>query len=617
MRFLGNKDSIVGQIKELLDSKQLSNRKLTLFDAFCGSGSVADALKDSFNLIVNDIMAWSVIYTRGRVCSAICSFDYLGFDPFEFLNFSRKKREGFIYKNCSPGGSKRMYFTPDNAARIDYFRWQIEKWYYNKLLTDNEYAFLIASLIESVSSVSNTAGVYGAFLKKWDSRALKPIVFQPVNAKEARCMQIDAVNDRVENIIGKIQCDVLYLDPPYTQNQYGTQYHLFETLVLDDNPKISPVTGSRSTSPYRSDWSKDFKAHILLDKIIAETNARHIVMSYSNDGLLSKDYIESVLKRYGRAETYTCKKINYKQYLNWKANEDETHFEYIFYIKKKPINEVVYEAPLNYVGSKAKLVLELRKLMPTNVNRVFDIFGGGFNAGINLASNQVFYNDSNFFVAWLIESFKKFDTYDYLKYIQKTIKRYNLALGGEEAYIKARSAYNELPLGKRDIRFLYTLILYGFQQQIRFNSYYEFNNPPGNRWFNDRVLEKMISFSRRIKELYCIFTQCVFQNILSMMQKGDFVYLDPPYRLTCGSYNDGKRGFGGWSIDHENALFAFIDALDKKGVTFLLSYVLENRATTNGNFLSWLQASNYKMIQVETAQGRYGKRKEILVKNYE
>ena len=74
-----------------------------------------------------------------------------------------------------------MYFTPENAGRIDYFRWQIEKWRCDQLITDNEYSYLIACLIESVSNVSNTAGVYGAFLKKWDPRALKPISFDKVD----------------------------------------------------------------------------------------------------------------------------------------------------------------------------------------------------------------------------------------------------------------------------------------------------------------------------------------------------------------------------------------------------------------------------------------------------
>lgn len=617
MRFIGNKETIVPQIRELLTRKGLTGRGLVLFDAFCGTGSVADELKDSFDLIVNDIMNWSVLFTKGRLHSADCVFEYLDYNPFDFLNGNARKRHGFIYRNYSPGGSNRMYFTPENAARIDYFRWQIEHWRINEEITEEEYAFLMASLIESVSSVSNTAGVYGAFLKKWDARALKKIQLLPVNAKYCRCRAVESLHGKIEEIIEQIPCDVLYLDPPYTQNQYGTQYHLLETLVLDDDPKISQVTGSRSTAPYRSDWSKDYKAHILFDKVIAKTQAKHIVVSYSNDGILSKDYIEAVLKRYGKHETLTCEKINYKQYLNWKANEDEKHFEFIFYIEKKDADAVVYEAPLNYVGSKAKMINEIKQYLPRDIDRAFDVFGGGFNAGINLPVSHVFYNDSNFFVARLIESFRKVDTFDYLIYLKKVVQKYGLAPGEKEAYLKARKSYNEKPLAKRDIKFLYALILYGFQQQIRFNSDHDFNNPPGNRWFNDCMLEKFISFSRRMKELYCTFMQNDFQQTLRIMHRGDFAYLDPPYRLTCGSYNDGKRGFGGWTKAHEDGLFAYIDELNQLGVNFLFSYVQGNDDEQNENLEQWLSERPYHLIQVGAAQGRYGKRKEILVRNYE
>jgi len=377
------------------------------------------------------------------------------------------------------------------------------------------------------------------------------------------------------------------------------------------------VTGSRSTAPYRSDWSKEYKAHILFDRVVAKTRASYIVVSYSNDGILSKEYIEAVLKRYGKSETFVCERIVYKQYLNWKANEDDKHFEYIFYIEKKNASDVVYEAPLNYVGSKAKMVTYIRRYLPERLERAFDVFGGGFNAGVNLPVSHIFYNDCNFFVARLIESFRKTDTYEYLMCLKKIVHKYNLTAGGKEAYLNARADYNSKPCAKRDIKFLYALILYGFQQQIRFNSDHDFNNPPGNRWFNDCVLEKMISFSRRIKELYCTFTQNDFQQTLSIMANGDFAYLDPPYRLTCGSYNDGKRGFGGWTKAHEDGLFAYMDNLDAKGVRFLFSYVQENDGVLNENLAEWLAERPYQLIQVGEAQGRYGKRKEIMVRNYE
>ena len=151
MRFIGNKESIVEQIDSFIDSRIASEDKLILFDAFCGTGAVSDRLKDRFNIVINDNLKWATVYTAGRLYAPICYFEKLGFDPFEFLNKSDDKIHGFIYKTYSPAESDRMYFTPENAARIDYFRNQIEEWYRGELLAESEYMFLLASLIESVS----------------------------------------------------------------------------------------------------------------------------------------------------------------------------------------------------------------------------------------------------------------------------------------------------------------------------------------------------------------------------------------------------------------------------------------------------------------------------------
>ena len=258
MRYLGNKDSILHEIESLLKTKGLLNKKYTFFDAFCGTGSVADYLKQYYNIVINDNLTWSVIYSKGRICAPQCTFERLGFDPFEYLNTHNSLTHGFIYKNYAPTETKRMYFTPENAGRIDYFRKQIEEWKLTDKLSSDEYCYLIACLIESVSNVSNTAGVYGAFLKKWDSRAKKDIIFTHVDFNKEHCNSVTTYNSKIETIIEDIKCDILYLDPPYTQNQYGTQYHLLETLVLDDNPSVSKITGSRSTAPMRSDWSKEY-----------------------------------------------------------------------------------------------------------------------------------------------------------------------------------------------------------------------------------------------------------------------------------------------------------------------------------------------------------------------
>lgn len=615
MRYLGNKDSIADQIRNLLSEQGLLNENYTLFDAFCGTGAVSDSLKDVFNIKINDILSCMVTYASGRLVSSECTFEKLGFDPFDFFNNNTNSLQGFMYKNYSPAESERMYFTPENAGRIDYFRFQIEEWKKENKITENEYNYLLACLIDSVSFVSNTAGVYGAFLKKWDSRALKPIQFLKLNANNIKSKNVIAYNSKIEDIIADVDCDILYLDPPYTQNQYGTQYHLLETLILNDSPSISKITGSRYTAPYRSDWSKEYKAHILFDKIIAKTKAKYILFSYNNDGFLSKDFIEANLKRYGKEDTYICKKISYKKYQNWKTSGGDNHFEYLFFIEKKDTKNVVYDCPLNYTGSKTKMIGAIKENMPQRKTFV-DLFGGGFNVGINADNAHIIYNDINYIVKDLIESFREEDTYSYLLAIKNYTRKFALEKGNADAYKAAREFYNNLPQNKRDPKLLFTLIMYGFQQQIRFNSNHEFNNPSGNRWFNDFVLEKFISFSRHIKEIDCEFSTKNFVDYGNVSDEDVFFYMDPPYRMTTGVYNDGKRGFDGWNYEHEEKLLTFADGLTKHHIPFMLSYVIEHKGKTNQNILAWIKKNSYTVIAVN-GQGRYADRKEVLITNYE
>ena len=615
MRFIGNKELITIEIKNLLEKKGLLNSNLSFFDAFCGTGAVADSLKDSMNLIVNDMIKWSVIYAKGRLTSFNCNFDKLGFDPFEYFNSNNIIQKGFFYQNYSKGGSERMYFSCENAGRIDYFRQTIEQWKTENLISDYEYSFLLASLIESISFVSNTAGVYGAFLKHWDPRAKKPIIFQKVVAKESEHLNIEFYNQKIEDLIENVQCDILYLDPPYTQNQYGTQYHILQTLVLDDNPSMSPVTGSRPTTPMRSDWSKDYKSHILFDRIISKTKAKYIIFSYSTDGFLSKSFIEACLKRYGKKETYKCQKISYNKYKNFKSRGKKEHFEYLFFVEKKDEKEVKFESPLNYIGSKAKMIDELKCFFPPNIGTFIDGFGGGFNVGINSKAEKIIYNELNHFVKDLVESFRVNDTYQYLLYMKRIIKKYNLKKEDSKTYTEARDYYNSLPFSKRDPKLLYTIILYGFNQQIRFNGDHGFNNPVGMRWFNDKVLEKMISFSRVIKEKNIEFENLDYTELTDLIDSDTFIYLDPPYRLTTGAYNDGKRGFKGWGIDAEKRLFKFADFLNEKSIRFMISYVIEHKGKTNEELKNWIKTNNYRLIKVNEVVGI--QRKEILIVNYD
>ena len=617
MRYIGNKNKLLKHIEQLIVDKDINKENYTFCDTFSGTATVGDYFKDRFKIIANDNLYTSYVMSYARLNTPDLKFEKLKKDPFEIFNDEKNKTKGFVYKNFSLGGSERMYFSDENAARIDFIRIKIEKWYTEEKITKLEYYYLIACLIESISKVANVAGVYGSYLKKWDPRAIKPIRFIKVEQlKDKQLHKNEVYNKKTEDFINEIGGDILYLDPPYTKNQYSVQYHLLETIALYDNPELKGKTGARDTSNLTSSFSKDGYAHIEFEKIIAKAKFRYIILSYSSDGIMSKEFIESVMKRYGKPETFELRKINYKQYLNSKAEKDDKHCEYLFFIEKKESDkDVVYASPLNYIGGKADMVSFIKENAPKNADRIIDLFGGGFNVGINFNYQQILYNDCNFKVKELLETFRNTETIDIYKYIVSMIKKYKLEKGDKESYLRIRSLYNSQNKEKRDPRLLYLLILFGYQQQIRFNSSYDYNNPVGQAGFNYKILEKLLSYCRVLKEKNVVFYSKDFDDMWEHINNNTFVYCDPPYLLTLGSYNDGKRGFNGWSESEELRLFHFLNKLNEKGIKFMLSNILEHKGRKNDLLLNWVNDNGYRIVEYKEKARK--DRKEVIIVNYD
>lgn len=617
MRYIGCKSKLLTEISRLITDKNLNNQNYTFCDAFSGTGSVADYFKSTFKIIANDIQYYSFVISQAKLNAPDKKFKSLGYNPFEYFNNTKKGLRGFIYENYSKGGSDRMYFSTENAEKIDFIRTTIETWHNQEKISDDEYFYLLACLLESVSKVANVAGVYGSFLRKWDPRAVKPIKFIPIEQESPDNALFDneVYNQKIEKLINDISGDILYLDPPYTHNQYSVQYHLLETIARYDCPEISGKGGLRDTSTTSSDFSRKGAVELAFEYIIAKAKFKYIILSYSSDGIMSEKFIESVLKRYGKPETFEKRKIFYKTYQNHKTTTDDKHQEYLFFIEKKETQDVTYASPLNYQGGKYDLIDFIKKHLPKkDIYRFIDLFGGGYNVGINIDAEQIIYNDYNQKVKELIEMFRNEDTGQLISYITKMVKKYGLQPNAKEPYLKLRALYNSQPSNERSAKLLYLLILYGFNQQIRFNSSYECNNPVGPAGFNEKILEKLTSFCRRIKEQNLILRACDFAAMPEYMTPGTFVYCDPPYYVTLGSYNDGKRGFCGWDATQEQRLYDFLDALNKNKVNFMLSNVLEHKGKENYILKGWLGKNNYNVY--EYGQSARGKRKEILVTNY-
>ena len=614
MRYIGNKTKMLDEIDDLLKRHNIDREGLTFFDAFAGTASVAHHFKSKYRLIANDNLYFSYVITQAKLNSQSNMFKQLGFDPFEYFNGKNiGDFAGFVANNFAPKLSERMYFSHENACFIDYIRTTINEWFVSQRITENEKYFLIASLLESVSKVANVAGVYGAYLKTWDPRAVKKMIYQPIDASPYVENLAEIYNDDILNIIGKVSGDILYLDPPYTKNQYSVQYHLLETIALYDNPALNGITGARDMSKYKSDFSKDGKVHVAFEKLIASANFKHIILSYSSDGIMTKDYIESVLKRYGKKETYEFVKINYRRYLNSKAESKKDHCEYLFYIEKSDM--VKYASPLNFIGGKHDMIDFLTENMPNGIDTFYDLFAGGFNVGLNIEANKVIYNDVNFKVKELLEYITNVDIAEFYKYIKKLIMTLKLDKECKDSYLKLREKYNQTDISKRDCRDLFLLIMYGFQQQIRFNSQLDYNNPVGQAGFNEKVLEKLISYSRITKEKNVFYHSEDYEWFFDCITPNDFVYIDPPYLITLGSYNDGKRGFNGWNENEEKRLLDFLGRLNRKNVKFMLSNVIYHKEKTNLILKNWIEENGFFVKEYD--KKARGDRKELIITNYE
>lgn len=120
-----------------------------------------------------------------------------------------------------------MYLSIENASRIDFIRQSINKWKEQGLITDLEYFYLLAVLIEAVSYISNISGTYGAYLKHWDRRALGRLTLEPINI-----VNNSKKNSAYNKLVKTLRGDILYIDTPYNSRQYITNYHLLETIAL-------------------------------------------------------------------------------------------------------------------------------------------------------------------------------------------------------------------------------------------------------------------------------------------------------------------------------------------------------------------------------------------------
>lgn len=654
MRYIGSKTNLLTRIDRFLTG-HLDGDEKSFLDLFSGTNAVGLYFKPRFSITSNDLLYFSFLHALATVENNrplnFSSLRNRGIsDPLKHLQgliwSTNVDEPGYYEMAYSPTGGA-MYLTTENARHLDLIRNEVSYWAQEGLINRIENAYLVSSLIRALPSVSNTTGTYGAFLKKWDRRALKPLTLEPLpvlnNGQRNRSFNQDA------NVLAsETRADIIYIDTPYNNRQYAPNYHLLENVARNEHPELKGATRIFDWSDLKSDYSSARSAENAFSDLISTLNGRHVVISYSSEGIIPEEKLTDIVRERSYDGQVTIERIPYRKYKSKVSPKSDDLYELLIHARLEesssrestkiivtqnaplqneraatwePKSPGFIKSPVNYVGGKYRLLPQLIPLFPADIETFVDLFAGGANVGINVAANTHVFNDMNHRVIDLFRYFQNADFEEVDSQISQIIDKYRLSKTNEQGFLTLRTDYNldPTPLG------LYVLAAYSYNYQFRFNSRLEFNNPFGrNRSsYSPRMRSNLKRFMEKLHSMNAQFAANYFDELdLSYLTPADFVYMDPPYLITVGSYNDGHRGFKNWSSDEEAKMYELMHDLTIRDVPFALSNVLSHKGRGHTQLAEEIARRNYYVTHLAASYGNssYNTPKlesdEVVVTNY-
>ena len=646
-RYIGSKARMLNFIADTIKKEKIEFS--SFLDLFGGTGIVGDFFNNQKTKIyVNDLLKSNYL-------------SYLAWFGSEKID--KKKIESYIEKYNSLSSLDEnyfsinfsdTYFSRDNCKKIGFIRDDIEENYLSNKLNTRERAILITSLLYAMDKIANTVGHYDAYRKNGNlDKKLELCMLDlksNTNNKNNKIFNEDA-NELVKNI----KADVVYIDPPYNSRQYSDAYHLLENVAMWEKNEVRGVAKKMDSNGIKSKYCS-VSAPLAFKDLIENINAKYIIVSYNNMGTkgagrsqakISDDEIMNTLRMRGKVKVY---ETDFNQFNSGKTHIDG-HKERLFVCKvgkttKKKIKQEVsvvdkVKSPLNYTGGKYKLLNQIIPIFPSNLDLFVDLFSGGANVGVNVNAKRIVCVDKQEEIIRVMELFKKYEVSFIINSLENIIDKYQLSnsllngykmynctsdkgLGSynKSKYLELRKDYNNMKCNstKKDLLFL-TLIIYGFNNQIRFNSNGEFNMPVGKRDFNNSLRKNLKNFITKLKTKNIEFIKADFREVAIETTDNTLVYCDPPYFLGTASYNEN----GGWTEQDEKDLLNYLTILDSNGIKFALSNVIEHKGEKNNILDAWIKKYNYKVHIIECnynnsnyhkQSGNIIKTTEVLVTNY-
>jgi adenine-specific DNA-methyltransferase len=341
LNYIGSKFQLLHWLNEtMLDALKTSTlRGLRIADLFAGTGIVSHHFRLQGAVITtNDAEPYSAIIARAFTTGTHTTKCR---DVLQALNKDLEENKhadssGFITEHYSPHeGQERMFFTVDNARRIDYVRRRLhdEKSTY----TEEEYAFLLAALILAADAVSNVPAVYGCYLHAFKAKALKPLLLHPPHTVEAKATEGSTAHQSdilSPAFLSQIHADVVYLDPPYNERQYSKNYFPLNMIALEPDavkPTLTGKTGIPSTC-FLSPFCRKATVEAAFETLVRSLDAQWIVLSYNSESLVSKEAMMALMSKYG---TVRVVERPYKRFKSYEYNKDVEIKEYLFLLEKK------------------------------------------------------------------------------------------------------------------------------------------------------------------------------------------------------------------------------------------------------------------------------------------
>ena len=314
----------------------------TISDLFAGTGVVSHHFRCcGAKVISNDAELYSSIITYAFTRSVFtprCK-EIIALLQNELDEGCGGLTTGFITKHYSPHDtSERKFFTVDNARRIDYLRRRLEE--LRSDVSEDEYVFLLASIIISADAVSNVPAVYGCFLKEFKAKATKTLTLTPIHASSVAATEGSCTyNKDVLNaeLLASFEADCVYLDPPYNERQYSKNYFPLNIIAktptaLESEGALKGKTGIPSDCFISPFCKKGATVEAAMDTLFRGLNAQWIFMSYNSESIVPRDKVLEIMGRYGTA---TVEERDYKRFKSFEYNKNVEIKEYLFCLEKR------------------------------------------------------------------------------------------------------------------------------------------------------------------------------------------------------------------------------------------------------------------------------------------